>query len=44
MNAQKKAVYVKPALVTHELLRDITQTKTGGPICLKCEQLPGATK
>ena len=28
MNSEKKESYVKPELVTHELLRDITGTKS----------------
>jgi hypothetical protein len=30
MNTEKKEAYVQPALVTHELLRDITAGKSGG--------------
>ena len=29
MNTEKKESYVQPALVKHELLRDITATKSG---------------
>ena len=29
MNTEKKEVYVQPVLVKHELLRDITATKSG---------------
>ena len=30
MNSEKKESYVQPELVKHELLRDITATKSGG--------------
>ncbi len=30
MNTEKKEAYVQPALVTHELLRDITAKASGG--------------
>lgn len=30
MNTEKKEAYVQPALVTHELLRDITAFNSGG--------------
>ncbi len=29
MNTERKALYVQPALVKHELLRDITATRSG---------------
>ena len=29
MNLEQKELYVQPALVTHELLRDITASKSG---------------
>jgi len=29
MNTERKAMYVQPALVKHELLRDITGTRSG---------------
>ena len=29
MNTEKKELYVQPALVKHELLRDITATRSG---------------
>jgi len=29
MNTERKAMYVQPALVKHELLRDITATRSG---------------
>ena len=29
MNAARKELYVQPALVKHELLRDITATRSG---------------
>ena len=29
MNTEKKESYVQPALVKHELLRDITATRSG---------------
>jgi hypothetical protein len=30
MNTEKKEEYIQPALVTHELLRDITARASGG--------------
>lgn len=30
MNAEKREAYVPPEVVKHELLRDITATKSGG--------------
>ena len=30
MHTERKAMYVQPALVKHELLRDITATRSGG--------------
>jgi len=35
MKAEQKETYVQPALVKHELLRDITATISGGRVSLK---------
>ncbi len=39
MNIAKKELYVQPALVKHELLRDITATRSGNNHCYgkKCK-------
>lgn len=34
---QKKGEYVQPAVVKHELLRDITAGQSGQVICRQCE-------